>query len=112
MATWPWIAASVVDPGPKAWLPNVWSKCACVSTTQRTGRSNRESDVGEDLLPLGGLGARVDDEQAVVAFDDDDGEVERAAAALVDAAGDGRPGGHLPSLAMRRERNPACHRES
>ena len=41
LAAWPWIAASVAEPGPKAWLPNVWSKCACVFTTHRTGAGNR-----------------------------------------------------------------------
>ena len=54
--------------------------------------------VGEDLLALGGLGARVDDEQAVVALDDDHGEVERSPATLVHAAGDPGPGGHARSL--------------
>jgi len=64
-------------------------------------------EVGQDLLALRGLGARVDDEEAVVALDDDDGEVERAAAPLVDAMRDGGPGGHPPSLAMRLQRHRA-----
>lgn len=34
-------------------------------------------DVGEELFGLGRLRTRVDDEQPVVAFDDDDREVER-----------------------------------
>ena len=72
----------------------------------RPVESRRE--VGEDLLGLGGLGARVDDEQPVVALDHDDREVERPAPALVDAVRDPGPRGHPPSLAMRRERNPVA----